>query len=50
VQDDGIHPRAEAQGRILENVWSVLAPLLETAGQRASARKLTAFWISAVPA
>lgn len=28
MQNDGIHPRAEAQGMILENVWPVLAPLL----------------------
>jgi acyl-CoA thioesterase-1 len=49
VQDDGIHPRAEAQERILENVWSVLAPLLGTAGQRASARKLAVFWILVIP-
>ncbi|HAS52303.1 MAG TPA: arylesterase [Gammaproteobacteria bacterium] len=27
IQDDGLHPRAEAQARILENVW----PTLETA-------------------
>ncbi len=29
VQDDGIHPTAEAQPRLLENVWSVLQPLLK---------------------
>ena len=28
MQDDGIHPKAEAQGMILENVWPVLEPLL----------------------
>jgi acyl-CoA thioesterase-1 len=28
TQSDGIHPRAEAQPRILENVWGVLEPLL----------------------
>jgi acyl-CoA thioesterase-1 len=28
MQNDGIHPKAEAQGMILENVWPVLAPLL----------------------
>lgn len=27
--DDGIHPGAEAQPRILENVWSELEPMLE---------------------
>ncbi len=29
MQDDGIHPRASGQGRILDNVWEVLRPLLE---------------------
>ena len=28
IQDDGLHPRAEAQGRILDNVWAVLEPVL----------------------
>lgn len=28
MQDDGIHPRAEAQPRIVDNVWPVLEPLL----------------------
>lgn len=28
MQNDGIHPKAEAQGMILENVWPVLEPLL----------------------
>jgi acyl-CoA thioesterase-1 len=28
MQPDGIHPAAEAQPRILDNVWSGLAPLL----------------------
>lgn len=28
VQGDGIHPRAEAQPRLLENVWPHLKPLL----------------------
>lgn len=28
MQDDGIHPKAEAQWMILENVWPVLEPLL----------------------
>jgi acyl-CoA thioesterase-1 len=32
MQSDGLHPRAEAQARILETVWSVLEPLL--AGQK----------------
>lgn len=29
MQSDGIHPRAEAQRRILDNVWPTLTPLLE---------------------
>ncbi len=29
MQGDGIHPTAEAQPRLLENVWPVLEPLLE---------------------
>lgn len=28
MQDDGIHPTAEAQPLLLENLWPVLAPLL----------------------
>lgn len=32
MQDDGIHPRAEAQGLVLENVWPVLAPVLNESG------------------
>lgn len=28
MQEDGLHPRAEAQPRILDNVWLVLEPLL----------------------
>lgn len=35
MQDDGIHPRAEAQGIILDNVWPILEPLLR-AGQTPS--------------
>ncbi len=31
MQPDGIHPNAEAQPLILEVVWEVLAPMLETA-------------------
>lgn len=30
-QNDGIHPTAAAQPRILENVWPTLAPLIDTA-------------------
>ncbi|MEX0619431.1 MAG: arylesterase [Pseudohongiellaceae bacterium] len=29
MQSDGIHPKAEAQRKIVENVWPVLKPLLE---------------------
>tara|TARA_B100000686_G_C16598607_1_gene867432 strand:- start:169 stop:798 length:630 start_codon:yes stop_codon:yes gene_type:complete len=29
MQDDGIHPTAEAQQLILDNVWPILEPLLE---------------------
>jgi len=29
MQADGIHPRAEAQARILDNVWRYLEPLLQ---------------------
>jgi len=29
IQDDGLHPRAEAQSRILDNVWAVLEPVLK---------------------
>ena len=28
LQADGLHPTAQAQPRVLENVWTVLAPLL----------------------
>lgn len=30
MQGDGIHPKAIAQPRILDNLWPVLAPLLES--------------------
>jgi acyl-CoA thioesterase-1 len=29
IQDDGLHPRAEAQVRILENVWPTLEAALQ---------------------
>jgi len=29
MQDDGVHPTAEGQPKLLENVWPVLSPLLE---------------------
>ena len=28
IQDDGLHPRAEGQPRILDNVWAALEPVL----------------------
>ena len=31
MQDDGIHPNARGHERVLENVWPVLRPMLETA-------------------
>jgi acyl-CoA thioesterase I len=35
MQPDGLHPTAEAQGRILDNLWPALEALLtETAGNR----------------
>ena len=40
VQDDGIHPTAEAQGKVLENVWPVLAPVLnEVSGTAVNAEE-----------
>jgi acyl-CoA thioesterase-1 len=36
MQDDGIHPTAEAQPLILENVWRDLQPLLDGAASPAS--------------
>jgi len=35
MQPDGIHPRAEAQPLMLENVWRTLAPRLGVAGESA---------------
>ena len=32
MQDDGLHPTAEAQPRLLDNVWPALEPLLPAAG------------------
>lgn len=31
MQDDGVHPRAEAQAQMLENVWPYLEPMLKKA-------------------
>lgn len=30
MQDDGLHPRAAGEPQVLDNVWQVLAPLLES--------------------
>jgi acyl-CoA thioesterase-1 len=29
LQEDGVHPKAEAQPQIMKNVWAGLKPLLE---------------------
>lgn len=36
MQDDGIHPRAAGQARMLENIWPELEPLLEPGGRRSA--------------
>lgn len=36
TQDDGLHPTASAQTRILANVWSTLEPLLDRPSRRAA--------------
>lgn len=38
VLDDGLHPTAAAQERILDNVWEVLQPMLGKPVNRASSR------------
>ena len=30
MQDDGLHPKAEGEPRVLDNVWPVLQPVLKT--------------------
>lgn len=30
MQDDGLHPKAAAEARVLQNVWDVVGPVLET--------------------
>lgn len=30
MQDDGLHPKAPAQARVLQNVWDVLGPVVGT--------------------
>lgn len=37
MQDDGIHPTAEGQQKVAENVWAELRPLLEKLRERESA-------------
>jgi acyl-CoA thioesterase-1 len=32
MQDDGLHPKAEGEPKVLENVWAVLAPVLHAQG------------------
>lgn len=34
MQDDGLHPRAVAELRVLENVWTVLQPMLEAMAKK----------------
>jgi acyl-CoA thioesterase-1 len=34
MQDDGLHPKAAAQPRVLQNVWDVVAPVLGKAPAR----------------
>jgi len=38
MQEDGIHPTADAQGRLLDNLWPTLAPMLELAGDATTAQ------------
>ncbi|HSI22914.1 MAG TPA: arylesterase [Methylophilaceae bacterium] len=38
VQEDGLHPTAEAQQHLLDNVWEVLHPMLGKPVSRASSR------------
>lgn len=39
MQADGLHPTAEAQPRLLDNAWSVLAPVVDTACGSATSMK-----------
>jgi len=39
MQADGLHPTAEAQPRLLDNAWSVLAPVVDTACGSAASMK-----------
>lgn len=41
MQADGLHPRAGAQERVLENVWPVLSPLLRGRNAASSAGAVT---------
>lgn len=36
MQADSVHPRAEAQARVLDNVWGVLQPMLPPSSQGSS--------------
>lgn len=36
VQADGVHPTAAAQPKLLDNVWQVLKPILETPSNKSS--------------
>lgn len=38
MQSGGLHPRAEGEPRVLDNVWKGLKPLLGQAGEKAFAR------------
>lgn len=35
MQDDGLHPKAEGEPRVLDNVWPVLEPVLRSEGRKA---------------
>ena len=30
MQDDGLHPKAEGEPKVLDNVWKILRPVLES--------------------
>jgi acyl-CoA thioesterase-1 len=30
MQDDGLHPKAAGEPRVLDNVWAILEPALKT--------------------
>jgi lysophospholipase L1-like esterase len=39
MQPDGIHPRAAAQPRLLDNVWPYLEPLLKPETEPVAAQR-----------